>query len=208
MFQNCILIVHVKASSVQVRSNHPAGRPRSSFNDVASVTAKIVASFDLTENHDVGNGRNRGKTGIVLKRLGKIGIVLTGKLVLRQGSGSYSKTQQRRGEADQVRRTIPELLLSWHHPVSGQKQRTEHARLGHVPPSSLSDSYALHPLPSLPSPDPANPSNTHSSICQLLLLTCNVAKEVGTCCHERLLVMRLNQGTFKCPPARQHYHGR
>jgi len=99
------------------------------------------------------------------------------------------------GEAgEQVRRAIPELLLSWHHPVSGQKQRTEHARLGHVPPSSLSDSCAQHPLPSLPSPDPANQRNTHSSICQLLLLRCTLTKEVGTCCHERLLVTKLSHG--------------
>ena len=56
-----------KASSVQVRSIHPPGRPRSSFNDIASVTAKTVASIELTENHDVGRGqrRNMGKPGLV-----------------------------------------------------------------------------------------------------------------------------------------------
>ena len=130
------------------------------------MTAKSVASVDHIENGNVSRGqiRNRGKIGLVLTTLGKIGTVHTGKLVLRQRSGSYGKTQQRRGEADQVRRAIPELLLSWHHPVPGQKQRTEHARLGHVPPF-LSDSCAQHPLPSLPFPDPANQRNTHSSIC-------------------------------------------
>ena len=66
-----------KAFFTQVRSMYPSalGRPRPSFNDVASVTAKVVlsvtakvvASVDLTENHNVGRGqrRNRGKLGLV-----------------------------------------------------------------------------------------------------------------------------------------------
>ncbi len=78
--------------------------------------------------------------------------------MLRQGSGSYGKTRQRRGEADQVRRAIPELLLSWHRSVSDQRQQNERARLEPVPPLSLSDSCGHHLLPSVPPPDPANQS--------------------------------------------------
>lgn len=47
----------------RVRSIHPPGRRRSSFDDVASVNARTVASIELTENHDVGRGQrhDRGK---------------------------------------------------------------------------------------------------------------------------------------------------
>ncbi len=61
-----------KAFFTQVRSMYPSalGRPRPSFNDGASVTAKVVASVDLTETHDVGRGqrRNRGKLGRVSRQ--------------------------------------------------------------------------------------------------------------------------------------------
>ena len=137
-----------------------------------------------------------------IKILGKTGTLHKGELM---GSGQLRQDET---GADKVRRAIPELLLSGHHPASGQRQQTEHARLEPVPPSSLSGSIAQHPLPSLPPPDPANPSNTLSSSCQLLLFTCNVATKVGSYCHERLVVTKLSQGNYSCTPARQHYHGR
>ena len=51
------------ASYGRVRSIDPPGRRRSSFDDVASVTARTVASIELTENHDGGRGQrhDRGK---------------------------------------------------------------------------------------------------------------------------------------------------
>ncbi len=87
-----------KALCTQVRNIYPPGCPHSSFNDVASVTANIVAPFDLTEKHDVGRGRRRkrGKPGLVSRHYAKLKFCVKGTMVPRQGSGKYSKKRQKR----------------------------------------------------------------------------------------------------------------